>query len=382
MKNKIMIAVIVTISLIISITIGCFVVSEYSENKKEENLSNEKEEVKDEKDNIEDEYYQIYFDNGKILYTLNKGEKKELVSKNEKILNAYRNKMVFYSSNNLYYYDINSIDNKTSNYVLNYIDLKTGEEVNNFVTLKLEANSTIRYIENNNVYYGCVYEKDGTSFSAIKKHNIIDESNEVVIERKAVFRKGGGAAYMVPNFIVDSNAIYAILDDYEKEKNGLYKIVNGKEELLYTASNVITLIKKQGETLYFIDNESINSFDLKNNKIEQNIWKSSAFSREISVFSDIKIGLIDYDKIKVIDENISKEIKINLGNNCDGIREEACAQLHISGRIDENRYMLSAPYLTLYVDLSKTYISNNGENIVDAYSDSLLINIAYLEFEK
>lgn len=379
------------IGIIIGLLVGIGAVGAYlhfsnpkdePKNKKEENKTENKEEVK------KDEYYQFYFENGKIYYSLNKGEKKYLMDGvNKEDYDSYLYDKYLYDDDKLYYYtiDTNYNGNEVTGYKYNfsYIDLNTKKKNEKFNVLEVDATKQIhiRKIDDNKVYYAYTivdYKKpldsEENGYVGIEEYNFMDKTIKKVIERKP------GVQSLLPYINIYNGVKYVQLTD--GITTNIYKIENGKEEIIVKDVRTGTLSRTfniLNDKLYYIDNDLLFSYNLKDGSLTKESETLASHFGNALIYSDMIAYVDDTRKLHVKTNDVEKEISLTFSSNvC-----TECNNIYISNRINENELLITAHYsFSTILDLNS--VANNNLNVNTKQNDGedSIYNNRYFEYRR
>lgn len=294
-----------------------------------------------------EEYYQLYFENGKIYFSLNEKDKKYLM---DDISTGQRPYYYIYGDDKLYYYYIDSQDNNGSmqyTYNFNYIDLNTLKKSDADIKINTDIYVEFNFVQNDNIYYSySQYRKnEETGLEqqeiAIKKYNLNTKKHETIIQKSVKAKKTGGSNYFLPKFTIYNNVMYAIMAD--DETLNLVTVVNGKEEVLFknaiTYQNPVVLDNK----IYF-GNDKLYSYDLKTKIVStEQVSNNTNIYQNILIFSDMiayttQVANRSVNSVCVKTANLNSCIDIKLNDNTKNI---LATDLRVNKRIDKNRIRVS-----------------------------------------
>lgn len=294
-----------------------------------------------------EEYYQLYFENGKIYFSLNEKDKEYLM---DDISTGQRPYYYIYGDDKLYYYYVDSQDNNGSmhyTYNLNYIDLNTLKKSDELIKVDTDIYVTLNFVKDNNIYYSYnqYYRNDETGLEqqevAIKKYNLNTKKHETIIQKSVKAKKTGGSNYFLPKFTIYNNVMYAIMAD--DETLNLVTVVNGKEEVLFknaiTYQNPVVLDNK----IYF-GNDKLYSYDLKTKIVStEQVSNNTNIYQNILIFSDMiayttQVANRSVNSVCVKTANLNSCIDIKLNDNTKNI---LATDLRVNKRIDKNRIRVS-----------------------------------------
>lgn len=362
------------IGIIIGLLLGLGIVGGYLyfSNPKEEvknNNEEKKEEIK------KDEYYQIYFEDRKIYYSLNKGEKKYLM---DNINNDKNTDNYLYDDDKLYYYTMDTTyngDNVTGyKYNFSYIDLNTKKKNENFANLEVDVKKQIhiRKINDNKVYYayGKVEQLNSEAKVGVDEYSFETKETKNILE-KTITGKVSGGGYIPPIVEVDENRIFIQAMDGKTEN--IYKVENGKEGIIVDdvrSSNFRKTFNILNDKLYYIDNNLLFSYNIKDGSVTKESATLTNYFGNVLIFSDM-IAYVDESKGLHIKTKDSEKI-ISLKFDSSICTE--CNNLYISSRIDDNKLQISSYYaFSAFLEL------NNAIDIPESEGGGSILNVVKMQ---
>lgn len=334
------------IGIIIGLLVGVGAVGAYlyfnnpkddTKNNKEENKTENKEEVK------KDEYYQFYFENGKIYYSLNKGEKKYLmdnVNSDSNVANYKSANNYLYDNDKLYYYLVDTIysGDKVTGYKYNfsYIDLNTLEKSTSFETIESDKNIYIREINDDKVYYAYEYQdSNNQSYRGINEYSFKDKTTTKIIEKPVEVQS------LLPLITIYNGVKYIQITD-GKQIN-IYKIEDKKEEIIVNdvrPGTISKTFKILNDKLYYINNDLLFSYDINEGALSTESETLTSYFGNALVFSDMiayvaKTGVLYVEKTE---ENKAISLKFD-SSVC-----TECNNIYVSKRVGKNKLELTKHY--------------------------------------
>lgn len=324
------------IGIIIGLLVGVGAVGAYLYfNNSNEDTKNNKEEnkIENKEENKKDEYYQFYFENGKIYYSLNKGEKKYLMDNinKDKATDNY-----LYDDDKLYYYTMETKYNGTEiagyKYYFSYIDLNTLKKSTTSEVIETDKYIYIREITNDKVYYAT---EQGSNSRGINEYSFKDKTTRNVIEKSV------GVQSSLPNIIIYNDVKYIQMTD--GKQTNIYKIENGKEEIIVKDLRpgiISRVFKVLNDKLYYIDNNLLFSYNIKDGSLTKESEALTSHFGNVALFSDMIAYVADTGVVYVKNKDNNKGISLKFDSSvC-----TECNQIYISKRISENKLMISSYY--------------------------------------
>lgn len=398
MKKKIVVSVIGLLVIGVGMMTILYFNGYLGSPKKESDISsdNKSKYNNDETKENKDEYYRLYFENGKILVSLNNGDKKYLM---DDISTGQKPYYYIYGDDKLYYYYIDSQDNNGTmsyTYNLNYIDINTLKKSNDIIKINTDVYVELNFVQDDNLYYSYnQYRKnEETGLEqmeiAIKKYDLKQQKHETIIQKLVKGKKTGGSNYFLPKFVIYNNVMYAIIAD--DETLNLVAIKNGQEEVLFkntiTYKNPVVVNNK----IYF-GNDKLYSYDLKTKIVStEQVSHNTDIYQNILIFSDMiayttQVANSSVNSVCVKTSSLNSCINIKINDNTKNI---LTTDLRVNKRIDKNRILISdyngSSFILDLNNITSIPASEGGGSIV--YVDKIITpddteySYKYLEYRR